>query len=157
MTREEAIEDILDEIGDALVISTTGNGFKKGHKPWNKGIKGIHLSPKTEFTSEGVKEFWADKKNRKKIIDSQSNTNHWRWKDEGGEFKHSQGRYFIKHLGKWILRARYIYQKINNLLLDEKNIIHHIDGDITNDNIDNLELHNRKSHAKLHAKLNKIL
>ena len=23
--------------------------FKKGHKPWNKNLKGIHLSPKTEF------------------------------------------------------------------------------------------------------------
>lgn len=23
--------------------------FSKGHKPWNKGLKGIHLSPETEF------------------------------------------------------------------------------------------------------------
>lgn len=23
--------------------------FKKGHTPWNKGMKGIHLSPKSEF------------------------------------------------------------------------------------------------------------
>jgi len=41
MTREEAIEDILDEIGDALVISTTGKisrelyelRIKRGEKP----------------------------------------------------------------------------------------------------------------------------
>lgn len=26
-----------------------GNGFKKGNKPWNKGIKGTHFSPETEF------------------------------------------------------------------------------------------------------------
>lgn len=23
--------------------------FKKGHKPWNRGVVGIHLSPRTEF------------------------------------------------------------------------------------------------------------
>ena len=26
-----------------------GRPFKKGHIPWNKGLKGIHLSKKTEF------------------------------------------------------------------------------------------------------------
>lgn len=25
------------------------NSFAKGHIPWNKGLKGIHLNPKTEF------------------------------------------------------------------------------------------------------------
>lgn len=28
--------------------------FKPGHKTWNKGIKGTHFSPETEFTSEQV-------------------------------------------------------------------------------------------------------
>jgi len=28
--------------------------FKKGHKSWNKGLKGIHLSPKTEFKEGNV-------------------------------------------------------------------------------------------------------
>jgi len=28
--------------------------FKKGNVPWNKNLKGIHLSPKTEFTTERV-------------------------------------------------------------------------------------------------------
>lgn len=26
-----------------------GREFKKGNEPWNKGVKGIHLSPNTEF------------------------------------------------------------------------------------------------------------
>lgn len=29
--------------------SYQGSGFKKGHKPWNKGKKGLHLSPETQF------------------------------------------------------------------------------------------------------------
>lgn len=31
--------------------STMGNKgqFKKGHKTWNKGLKGIHLSEKSQF------------------------------------------------------------------------------------------------------------
>lgn len=28
---------------------TNNNGYKKGHEPWNKGIKGTHFSPDTEF------------------------------------------------------------------------------------------------------------
>lgn len=26
-----------------------GKEFEKGHKPWNKGVKGMHLSPESEF------------------------------------------------------------------------------------------------------------
>lgn len=40
--------------------------FMKGHTPWNKNRK-IHLSPKTEFTSERVKEMWKDPHHRLKI------------------------------------------------------------------------------------------
>ena len=32
------------------------NPFKKGYTPWNKGKKGIHLSPKTEFKKGRDKE-----------------------------------------------------------------------------------------------------
>jgi len=35
-----------DVVGEAWV---NPGYFKKGCKPWNKGLKGIHISPKTEF------------------------------------------------------------------------------------------------------------
>lgn len=41
--------------------------FKKGHPTWNKGLKGVHFSPKTEFTSERAKELWRDPAHRKKM------------------------------------------------------------------------------------------
>ena len=31
-----------------------GRGFKKGDEPWNKGVKGIHLSPETEWKGKSV-------------------------------------------------------------------------------------------------------
>lgn len=31
-----------------------GNEFKKGSEPWNKNLKGIHLSPDTEFKGKSV-------------------------------------------------------------------------------------------------------
>lgn len=31
-----------------------GRKFAKGHQPWNKGLKGIHLSPSTEFKPGNV-------------------------------------------------------------------------------------------------------
>jgi len=30
-------------------MSNTNTQFKKGHKTWNKGLKGTHFSPETEF------------------------------------------------------------------------------------------------------------
>lgn len=38
-----------DKKGHFIKGSYVGFGFKKQHKPWNKELKGIHLSPKTEF------------------------------------------------------------------------------------------------------------
>ena len=38
-------------MGNEFAIGTGPNktSFKKGHIPWNKGMKGIHTSPETEF------------------------------------------------------------------------------------------------------------
>jgi intein-encoded DNA endonuclease-like protein len=48
--------------------------FEKGHIPWNKGLKGIHLSPKTEFTSERAREIaiktWKNPIIREKRIEN---------------------------------------------------------------------------------------
>lgn len=40
--------------GHAFVKGGEKGWFKKGFVPWNKGKKGLHLSPKSEFTRERV-------------------------------------------------------------------------------------------------------
>ena len=44
-------QDYSYMMGNEFAIGTGPNktSFKKAHIPWNKGMKGIHLSPKTEF------------------------------------------------------------------------------------------------------------
>ena len=42
-------EEVRNKIGQLRKGVWNGFGFKKGHIPWNKDLKGIHLSPKSEF------------------------------------------------------------------------------------------------------------
>ena len=37
------------KLGRRKGLKKPGAGFKIGHKPWNKEVKGIHLNPATEF------------------------------------------------------------------------------------------------------------
>ena len=68
-----------------------------------------------------------------------------------GPYKNSQGRY-IYHLvypdgwRKIILRYRYNMEIHLGRLLKEDEVVHHIDGNFTNDSIDNLQLFD--SHSK---------
>lgn len=37
------------KIKEKRALQNNVKGYEKGHEPWNKGIKGIHLCPKTQF------------------------------------------------------------------------------------------------------------
>jgi len=43
------------------------NLFKKGNKPWNKNLKGLHLSPKTEFKNGNYPQTYKGKDHIQKI------------------------------------------------------------------------------------------
>lgn len=43
---------VIEMIDMILRDKTTGT-FKKGNKAWNKGMRGIHMSPETEFKEGG--------------------------------------------------------------------------------------------------------
>jgi hypothetical protein len=53
-----------------------GVQFAKGHQTWCKGLKGIHLSPKTEFKKGNIP--WCRGKKRQEM----ANENHWFWKED---------------------------------------------------------------------------
>jgi hypothetical protein len=46
-------KNIAETIIDTFNSGNKGKPFPKGHTPWNKGLKGIHLSPTTEFKKGG--------------------------------------------------------------------------------------------------------
>ena len=65
-----------------------GFGFRKKHKPWNRNVKGIHLSPKTEF-KKGQKPWNTG------LPEHLQKT--WKGNDVGYEALHG---WVEKHLGK---------------------------------------------------------
>lgn len=93
--------------------------FKSGHKPWNAGLKGIRLSPATEFkkgetTGEG----------------------HPSWK--GGEQKSSNDCvYLYAGANKRVRRPKKVYEDAHGKV-PKGWIIYHLDGDRYNDSSENL-------------------
>ena len=108
--------------------------FKKGFAPWNKGKKGIHLSPLSEFKkgqpginhkNVGTKTIRIDKSHKKRCFIKISEPN------------------------IWIEYARFVWVQCNGEI-PKGYLIHHIDGDSLNDIIDNLSLVTRKAHFEIH-------
>ncbi len=126
-------------VGNKHAVGNPPNGtaFKKGQKPWNKGKKGIHCSPDTEF-----------KKGREssRKLPLGSITTRKRKRD-------GRSRQFIKvaEPAKWIEYARHLWVA-NYGPLKKGDIIHHIDGDTLNDNIKNLIAIPRSHHPYFHSK-----
>ena len=90
--------------------------FKKGHSTWNKNIKGIHLSPTSEFKKgENVQE------------------DHPSWK---GGIQHNKNdcTYINTGVNSRIRRPRQVMGKI-----PKGYIVYHLDGNKNNDSIENLE------------------
>lgn len=93
--------------------------FKKGHLPWNLGLKGIHLNPETEFK-------------KGQFIGEQ----HPSWK--GGEQVNKNDCVYL-HTGanERVRRPRKVYEDSNGKI-PKGWILYHLDGDRYNDDLDNL-------------------
>lgn len=108
--------------------------FYKGSVPWNKGVKGIHLSPKTEF--------------RKGCV----GVNHLPvGATTGRKCKGNMKRWFVKiaEPNKWILRCLYVWKNTKGSI-PKGLLVHHLDGNTENDTIDNLCLLTRAGHMNIH-------
>lgn len=112
---------------------TPANAFKKGHQPWNKGLKGVRLNPCTEF-----------KKGSEPSNKMQEGSITIRKDKEGNHRQH------VKIGERWFLYSRHIYKEKFGRI-KEGHVIHHIDGNTLNDNIGNLKAVTRARHAKIHG------
>ena len=110
------------------------NAFESGHKPWNKNLKGIHLSPKSEFQKGRASE-------TKMPIGSVTIR-----KDKNGS-----DRAFVKVADPnvWKFRARLVWENHHGPIPKGK-VIHHIDRDSLNDDISNLACLTRSEHINEH-------
>jgi len=111
------------------------NAFQKGYSPWNKNKKGIHLSPKSEFKK-------GRESNRKLLVGSITVRTD----------KNGAKRQYIKIAdpNSWKLLCVYNWEKENGKVPDGY-ILHHIDHNSMNDDVNNLKALTRSEHIKEHA------
>ena len=109
-------------------------GFASGHKPWNRNLKGIHLSPATEFKPG------RPSKTKCKIGAVKIRV-----------CKRQTRRAFIKiaQPGVWLERAKVVWESKNGPI-PAGLCVHHIDRDTLNDDISNLALVTRAQHLSEH-------
>ena len=93
--------------------------FKKGHVAWNKGLKGIHLSPETEFKKGQL-----------------TGSEHPSWKG-GEQINANDCVYIYAGANKRIRRPRKVYEDAHGEI-PKGWILYHIDKDMHNDSLDNL-------------------
>jgi hypothetical protein len=110
------------------------NAFETGHKPWNRDLKGIHLSPASEFKP-------GERPDKRAEIGAISIR-----RTHDGNL-----RAFVKvaHPNKWKLRSTKIWEDANGPV-PYGNIVHHEDRDPLNDVISNLRCLTKSEHAFEH-------
>lgn len=109
------------------------NAFAKNHKPWNAGVKGIRLSPTTEFKPGQIPVNLMPIGTESVRVD-----------------KNGQLRMWVK-VGsrKWKLRAVVVWEQQFGPVPSGL-VIHHHDRNTLNDSIDNLMCMTRKAHINEH-------
>ena len=117
---------------EVLTVANKGS-FKKGITPWNKGMKGLHFSPATEF-KEG----------------QNVGPQHPCWKG-GLQQPANDCAYLYDGVNSRRRRPKVIWETFNGSLPDGY-IIYHRDGDKDNDELWNLEAITRKELLKRNRK-----
>ena len=108
--------------------------FKDGHEPWNKNKKGLHLSIKTEFKKGQKPKNYLSVGSLTIRIDINGKSRQW---------------IKIEEPNIWIEYSKFVWIKYNGKL-PKGYLIHHIDENSLNDDINNLALLTRKAHFEIH-------
>jgi hypothetical protein len=95
------------------------NKFKKGHIAWNKGLKGIHLNPETQFKKG---QFFGE--------------NHPSWKG-GVQICKNDCAYVYVGINKRVRRPRKIYEDAHGEI-PKGWVLYHLDKNKHNDDLENL-------------------
>jgi len=112
------------------------NEFRKGHVPWTAGTKGLRQSPATEF-----------KPGHKHALEVPAGTIKQRRPGR-------KPRNYIKLADKqeWMALSRYMWEKAYGPIPDG-HFIHHMNEDMLDDRLENLECLSPSDHTQLHARL----
>ncbi len=108
--------------------------FKKGDIPWNKNLKGIHLSPQSEFKKGQDGMNYVPVGTISIRIDKNDKQRRW---------------IKVKEHNIWIEYATFVWIQNGNKI-PKGYLIHHKDDDTLNDNIENLAIVDRVEHMNIH-------
>ncbi|MFA7484848.1 MAG: HNH endonuclease signature motif containing protein, partial [Phycisphaerae bacterium] len=133
MTRREYTKLVRRNIS----LGCSENRFTKGTVPWNKGLKGVHYSPSTEFKKGHLP---ANHKHRGVIVIRRDKC--------GKSFRYIKISGIMQCRHKWIPYARYLWLKSGGSIPKGYFVVH-CDGDTLNDNINNLRCVDRAGHLAL--------
>jgi len=114
-----------------------GGRFAKGNTPWNKDIKGIHLSPHSE---------WKPGCESHKRSAVGTVTLRHRQREQ-----HRRAFVKIAQPDVWRERAVVVWEQHFGRKVPAGFVVHHKDRDPLNDSIDNLEAMSRADHAREHV------
>lgn len=136
-----SVDNVLSKIDKSYLIGnqfrknkTPTNSFKKGHIPWNKNVKGLHLSKQTEFKK-------GNKPKTYKTIGTICQRN----------MKNGKVRNFIKveEPNKWELYAVFLVKQAG-IKIQKGSVVHHINKNCLDDRIENLIVLTRSEHINIH-------
>jgi hypothetical protein len=108
--------------------------FKPGQEPWNKGLKGIHMSPETEF-KKGVN-----------VLDE-----HTTWKG-GIRLPASDCVILATGVNKNARRPRVVLELRQGRKIPKNKVVYHLDGNRYNDDPENLAIISRAELLKINQK-----
>lgn len=112
----------------------SGSRFQPGHNPWNAGMKGIHLSPDSQF-----------QKGRKS--DRRAEVGEVRIRKCKGD--HFRAFVKVSEPSGWRERAKVVWEQHHGPI-SKGYVVHHKDRNTLNDEIDNLQAMTRAEHIEEH-------
>ncbi|MCK4423660.1 MAG: hypothetical protein KAV18_06275 [Candidatus Omnitrophica bacterium] len=165
-----------DKLGRFIKGSVPIAGYKKGSIPWNKGMlvklkcivcnKVFYVNPYRKNIAKccsykclGINN-WKGKhhseETKRKMRESHKGEKNPLWK--GGKTKTSDGYVMIKKHDhpfsdnkNYVKRSRLVVEKHINRFLKPEEIVHHINGIVDDDRLENLKLfENHSEHMKFH-------
>jgi hypothetical protein len=109
--------------------------FQPGLTPWNKDLKGIHLSPHSEFKKGQRSNNWLPVGTVTERADKQGNVRAW---------------VKVAEPNKWRERAIVNWELFHGRPLPKGKVVHHKDRNTLNDSASNLQALTRAEHITVH-------
>jgi hypothetical protein len=122
----------------ALGNKPNSTSFRKGQEPWNKNLKGVHLSRSSEFKKGQRGIHYVPVGTVRVRVDKSGKHRRWIKTSDAG-----------KRQFQWTIYATWLWEQKHGKI-PAGLLIHHLDGDSMNDALSNYALVTRARHIEIH-------